>query len=97
MLKLTFPSVSVRVLKRNRTNSMYIYTEIYLKELAYAIVRTDKLKICRAGKSKIYRAGWLAGNSSRSRRRNLEVEFPLENSVFVLKNFQTIDKAHPHY
>ena len=45
--------VAVSVLQRNRTSRqhiyMYVYKEIYFKELAFAIVEASKFKICKTG------------------------------------------------
>ena len=44
----------VGVLQRNRTNKIYLFKEIYEKELAHAIME--------AAKSKIFRVGWQTGD-----------------------------------
>lgn len=64
--------VSIRAVRRNRSNSIDVLDKggIYFKELAHALVGSDKSELCRAGQQ--------AGDPGDSRCCSLESEGSLE-------------------
>lgn len=69
--ELTWATVLVGVVQRNKNNRMWIvYIEIYIKESEHMIMQSDKSKICSLG--------WWAGN-----REDPKLQFKSESCLLA--------------